>query len=257
MKVKTLIVDDEKMARRELVYLLDQDQRFEVGGEAASGRKAIASLKESDFGLVLLDIKMPGVSGIEVARFLDELKDPPHLVFTTAYDEYAIEAFQLAAVDYLLKPISEERFVETLDRVWKQIDENEVEKVMSEKIDSLLDMFDDKKVDPGKVAVEDNGRYRLLDYESVFYFSTAEKKVRAHTESDSFPTNFKLKDLEDRLPSYFFRVHRSYIVNLSEVKEVIPWFKGKYQVVMADSTDHEIPVSRSKVKKLNQLLNLK
>ena len=291
MKVKTLIVDDEKLARQELSYLLDLDQRFLSADKAKNGREAVDYLKENEYDLVLLDIKMPGFSGMEVARIIKDFEDPPYLVFTTAYDEYAVEAFKLAAVDYLLKPISEERFKETLERVWEKFNDNEKDENesnesneenkenednednednevkeeydvseknnISNKIDYILDLFESKNKKPSKVPVEDNGRYKLIDYSSIYYFSTGDKKVRVHTKKNSFPTHLKLKDLEERLPNNFFRIHRSYIVNLNYIKEVIPWFKGKYQVVMDDSVGHEIPVSRTKVKELNKLLNLK
>ena len=290
MKAKTLIVDDEKMARSELAYLIGKDNRFEVVEKAASGREAISLLKENKYDLVLLDIKMPGFSGIEVARLLKEFKNPPQLVFTTAYDEYAVEAFKLAAVDYLLKPINEKRFKETLSRVWirlkevwdegnnqlNKINENDLNEELKEgiknknikfskeneianKIDHLLEIFEKNKesVDPGKIPVEDNGRYRLLNYSQIYYFSTSEKKVKVHTKKSSYLTHLNLKDLEEKLPANFFRIHRSYIVNLNQIKEVIPWFKGKYQIVISDNVEHEIPVSRTKVNKLNKLLNLK
>ncbi len=271
MKAKTLIVDDEKMARSELTYLIGQDKRFEVEGEAGSGREAVSLLKENKYDLVLLDIKMPGFSGIEVARLLKNFDNPPQLVFTTAYDEYAVEAFKVAAVDYLLKPISEKRFQEALDRVWERLkkewkndnyqresENNSKKDEIGDKIDHLLKIFkSSNSVDPGKVPVEDKGRYRLLDYSVIHYFSTAENKVRVYTEKESYLTHLNLKQLEERLPAYFFRIHRSYIVNLNRIEEVIPWFKGKYRVVVSNRAEHEIPVSRSKVNELNELLNLK
>ena len=128
MKAKTIIVDDEKMARRELIYLLDNDDRFQVEDEAENGKKAISLLKKNNYKLIFLDIKMPGFSGMEIAQLLKEFKNPPEIVFTTAYDEYAVEAFKLAAIDYLLKPISEDRFKETLERVWNRLTEKENEK---------------------------------------------------------------------------------------------------------------------------------
>ena len=270
MKVSTLIVDDEQMARRELSFLLEQDQRFKVEGEAANGREAIKTLKERNYSLVFLDIKMPGFSGVEVARLLQDFAKPPRIVFTTAYDEYAVEAFRLAAIDYLLKPIDEARFKETLDRVWKSLNtqgaylenqnisnEQNVSDDLSQKIDAVIELFTSHEINPCKVPVEDNGRYRLIDHSSIYFFSTYNKKVMVYTQKSSYLTNHKLKELEEKLPGNFFRIHRSYIVNLNKIKEVIPWFKGKYQIVMADNMEHEIPVSRNKVDKLNQLLNLK
>ncbi|MGM0411671.1 MAG: LytR/AlgR family response regulator transcription factor [Bacillota bacterium] len=258
MIAKTLIVDDEEMARSELSYLIEEDDRFEVLDMAQNGREAVSLLKEKDYDLVLLDIKMPGFSGIEVARLLKEFETPPQIVFTTAYDEFAVEAFKLAAVDYLLKPINEDRFKKTLDRVYKSIRVEKEEAEIEDKIDYLLDIFQvNESGISAKIPVEVNDRYKLLDYSQIYYFSTADHKVKVHTEKESYFTHLKLKELEKKLPSNFFRIHRSYIVNLNKVKEVIPWFKGKYQIVVDDSAEHEIPVSRKKVNKLNEMLNLK
>ncbi|MGM0438390.1 MAG: LytR/AlgR family response regulator transcription factor [Bacillota bacterium] len=259
MKANTLIVDDEKMARSELIYLLDKDDRFQVKDEAENGKKAISLLKNNDYQLIFLDIKMPGFSGMEIARLLKEFRNPPEIVFTTAYDEYAVEAFKLAAIDYLLKPISEDRFEETLDRVWSRLNQKEKGNNTTNKLEDFLEAFQSNNEDNTlcKIPVEENERYRLLDYSEIYYFSTADNKVKVHTEKESYLTNLNLKELEKRLPSDFFRIHRSYIVNLNKIKEVIPWFKGKYQIVLADSVEHEIPVSRTKVDKLNKLLNLK
>ena len=259
MIANTMIVDDEKMARSELSYLLDKDDRFQLKDEAENGKKAISLLREKDYQLIFLDIKMPGFSGMEIARLLKEFKNPPEIVFTTAYDEYAVEAFKLAAIDYLLKPINEERFRETLERVWERLSEKEKGNEVDNKLEDFLEAFQSTNSDDTlcKIPVEENERYRLIDYEEIYYFSTADKKVKVHTEKESYLTNLKLKELEERLPSNFFRIHRSYIVNLDMIKEVIPWFKGKYQIVLADSIEHEIPVSRTKVDKLNKLLNLK
>lgn len=259
MKANTLIVDDEKMARSELIYLLDKNNSFQVKDEAENGKKAISLLKNNDYQLIFLDIKMPGLSGMEIARLLKEFKNPPEIVFTTAYDEYAVEAFKLAAIDYLLKPISEDRFAETLDRVWSRLTEKENGNNTTNKLEDFLETFESNNGNNTlcKIPVEENERYRLLDYSEIYYFSTADNKVKVHTEKESYLTNLNLKELEKRLPSDFFRIHRSYIVNLNKIKEVIPWFKGKYQIVLADSVEHEIPVSRTKVDKLNKLLNLK
>lgn len=259
MRAKTLIVDDEKMARKELIYLLEKDDRFQFEDEAENGKEAISLLKKNNYQLIFLDIKMPGFSGMEIARLLKEFKNPPEIVFTTAYDEYAVEAFKLAAIDYLLKPINEERFKETLDRVFSGLKEENEGIKKANKLENLLEVLENNDEDNTlcKIPVEENERYRLVDYTEIYYFSTAENKVKVHNETETYLTNLSLKELEKRLPSDFFRIHRSYIVNLNKIKEVIPWFKGKYQIVLADSVEHEIPVSRSKVDKLNKLLNLK
>ena len=260
MKAKTLVVDDEKMARRELNYFLEKDNRFRVEAEAENGKEAVSLLEKNDYHLIFLDIKMPGFSGLDIARLLKEFKNPPEIVFTTAYDDYAVKAFELAAIDYLLKPISEERFQETLDRVWKELTEKVKKNNTENKLDNFFDSFqfnNEKTNDLCKIPVEENERYRLLDYSEIYYFSTAENKVKVHTKKDFYLTSLNLKELEKRLPADFFRIHRSYIVNLNKIREIIPWFKGKYQIVLDDIVGHEIPVSRTKVDKLNKLLNLK
>lgn len=259
MIIDTVIVEDEDLARKELKYLLEKDKRFDVISEADGGRKALKILENTDIDLLFLDIKLPGISGIEVAQKLQNKNNPPLIVFTTAYDEYAVEAFRLAAVDYLLKPVSEQRLKQTLDRAWKEINSQSFnkEKFMKENINSLLNHLQKKSQKPEKIAVSDGNRYLLLNFNDIFYFSTKDKKVWAHTDNDSYITQFQLKELEKILPENFYRIHKSYIVNLTLIKAVIPWFKGKYQVVLSDFCEHKIPVSRSRVQTLNKLLNLK
>ncbi|MGM0603153.1 MAG: LytR/AlgR family response regulator transcription factor [Bacillota bacterium] len=259
MIIKTIIVEDEDLARQELKYLLEQDKRFKVIAEAAGGRRALKLLEKNEADLLFLDIKLPGISGIEVAKKIQSKNNSPLIVFTTAYDEYAVEAFRLAAVDYLLKPISEKRLNQTLDRVWKKINSQNFnkEKFMQENINSLLNHLQKDSKKPEKIAVSDGDRYLLLNYNNIFYFSTKDKKVWAHTDNNSYITQFQLKELEKILPENFYRIHKSYIVNLKLIKAVIPWFKGKYQVMMSDFCEHNIPVSRSRVQRLNELLNLK
>jgi len=257
--IDTVIVEDEVLARKELKYLLEKDKRFDVISETAGGRKVLELLESTEVDLLFLDIKLPGISGIEVAQKLQNKNDSPLIVFTTAYDEYAVEAFRLAAVDYLLKPVSEKRLNQTLDRVWKKINSHSFnkEKFMRENINSLLNQLQKHSQKPEKIAVSDGDRYLLLNYNDIFYFSTKDKKVWAHTDNNSYITQFQLKKLEKILPENFYRIHKSYIVNLTLIKAVIPWFKGKYQVILSDFCKHKIPVSRSRVQRLNELLNIK
>jgi two-component system LytT family response regulator/two-component system response regulator LytT len=254
--VKTMIVEDEKLAREELKYLIDKESDFEVVYEAGDGKKALEILNSKQVDLIFLDIKIPGLSGIEIARILKEKEHSPYVIFTTAYDEYAVEAFQLAAVDYLLKPISDQRFKESLKKIKKEINEGSN---FNQQLENLFTRINSQNKDKSlnKIAVMEKDYYLMLDFKDVYYFATQDKKVWAHCHKKSYMTGFQLKELEEMLPEQFFRIHKSYIVNLKHIKAVIPWFKGKYQVLMEDYSEHKIPVSRSKVDQINKLLNLK
>ena len=254
--VKTMIVEDEKLARDELKFLIEEDTDFEVIFEAADGNKALEILKKEKVDLLFLDIQIPGKSGIEIARILNQQQTAPYIIFTTAYDEYAVEAFQLSAVDYLLKPISDERLQESLQRAKNEIKNSSNFNQQLENLFANLSSSKQKEC-LNKIAVMEKDYYLMLDFKDVYYFSTKEKKVWAHCHKKSYMTSFQLKELEKMLPEQFFRIHKSYIVNLKHIKAVIPWFKGKYQVLMEDYSEHKIPVSRSKVDQINKLLNLK
>lgn len=251
-----MIVEDEKLARDELKYLINKDTDFEVIFEAGDGKKALEILDNNSIELLFLDIKIPGITGMEIARTLKDKENSPYIIFTTAYDEYAVEAFQLSAVDYLLKPISDQRLEESLKKVKKELNNKSN---YNQRLENLFANLNAKNKDKSldKIAVMEKDYYLMLDFKDVYYFSTKEKKVWAHCHKKSYMTAFQLKELESMLPEQFFRIHKSYIVNLKHIKAVIPWFKGKYQVLMEDFSEHKIPVSRSKVDQINKLLNLK
>jgi DNA-binding LytR/AlgR family response regulator len=254
--IKTMIVEDEKLARDELKFLIEKDPDFKVIYEIADGNKALAVLEENKIDLLFLDIQIPGKSGIEIARTLKQQKNDPYIIFTTAFDEYAVEAFRLSAVDYLLKPISDQRLQESLKRAKNEI-ENSSD--FNQQLENLFANINNSKQKDclNKIAVMEKDYYLMLNFKDIYYFSTRDKKVWAHCHKKSYMTGFQLKELEEMLPEQFFRIHKSYIVNLKHIKAVIPWFKGKYQVLMENYSEHKIPVSRSKVDQINKLLNLK
>lgn len=254
--IKTMIVEDEKLARDELKFLVEEDPDFKVLYQAADGKKALKILKENEIDLLFLDIQIPGKSGIEIARILNQRKNAPYIIFTTAYDEYAVEAFRLSAVDYLLKPLSDQRLNESLEKAKKEIQKNNS---FNQQLENLFSNINSSKTKESlnKIAVMEKDYYLMLDFKDIYYFSTSEKKVWAQSYKKSYMTQFQLKELEEMLPDQFFRIHKSYIVNLKHIKAVIPWFKGKYQVLMKNYSEHKIPVSRSKVDQINKLLNLK
>lgn len=251
-----MIVEDERLAREEIEYLLDNEKDFEIVQQISDGKKALDFIQKNSVDLIFLDIKIPGISGIEIARKLKNSKNPPHIIFTTAYDEYAVEAFKLSAADYLLKPISDDRFEQSLKKVKKEFESgNNYNKQLEQLFENLNCQEEDNCLN--KIAVQEKDYYLMLNFKDIYYFSTKEKKVWAHCHKKSYMTGFQLKELEKMLPDHFFRIHKSYIVNLEHIKAVIPWFKGKYQVLMEDYSEHKIPVSRSRVDYLNKVLNLK
>ena len=255
-KLETIIVDDEAPARNELDYLLNDLAEIDLVGEADNGTTALELIKEKEPDLVFLDIKMPGQNGLEVADELQEMEQPPKIIFLTAYDEYALDAFKVNAINYILKPYEREEVAQAIEQVQELSPKAEVlEEKLAQLVDDLSNDQPQQEVD--KLAVITNrGRIKLLEYEAIIYFHTQSAKVYAVTEEEEYETDNNLSQLEEKLSSDFFRVHRSYIVNLKKIEEVIPWFKGKYQVVMADKQNKEIPVSRSKVKTLQEIFDL-
>jgi two-component system LytT family response regulator/two-component system response regulator LytT len=259
LKITCLLVEDEKLAREELEYLIGKSDDFKVSFTASNSQQALEIINQAEIEVVFLDINIPGISGIELAKEINQKEAAPLIVFTTAFDDYAIEAFKLSAVDYLLKPISEARLEQSLQKIKKQLKQ----KInYNQKLANLLANFPEQKNNKqenllNKIAVVEKNYYLMLNFTDIYYFSTQDKKVWAHCQKKSYMTQFQLKELEEILPGQFFKIHKSYIVNLKHIKAVIPWFKGKYQVLMADYSGHKIPVSRSKVEKINKLLNLK
>ncbi len=249
MKFKTIIIDDEKPALDEMVFLLEKYPQIEVIGTANDGIQGWDMILEKRPDLVFLDIEMPGMSGLEVAFRLHKMRDliQPKVVFTTAYDQFAISAFEIEAIDYLLKPIVEDRLNATIERITlksKEKQANESETPLT-------------KVST-RIPVDYKGRYKMLAVEKILYFTTEAGIVTAKTGEETYPVNTSLTDLEENLKDRgFFRCHRGYIVNLEHVTEVIPWFKGKYLLLMDDAQKSEVPVSRTYIKDLCDIFNLK
>ncbi|MCK8816911.1 LytTR family DNA-binding domain-containing protein [Natroniella sulfidigena] len=262
MKLRTVIVEDEFPARNELTYLLEGIKEVELVGEAIDGEEALELIKDKNPDLVLLDIQLPSKSGLEVAQEIQNWSIKPIIIFITAYDQYAIDAFKVNAIDYLLKPYDQERLLETIERAknnYLTADYEEVE----DKLETFLtklevsDQFD-LKPKIKKLPVETGReRIKLVPYQGLIVLYTKGGDVYAKTYDREYKVGLNLSQLEEKLKDdNFLRIHRSYLINLEEIKEVIPWFKGKYQVVMADQGAMKVPVSRSKVKILKKIFDL-
>jgi len=247
MKLRTLIIDDEAPARQRLRRLVSGNSRIELIGEAVDGIKAVEMIEGMNPDLVLLDIQMPGLDGFDVIR---ALKKPPLIIFVTAYDEFAMQAFEVNALDYLLKPFTKTRLDRAIERAYQELSRMAD---FSSRINSLLRTLKEQQVYLDRIAVRTKGKILIIDANNIDWIDAKKGHIYIHTKGEAYPANYTLDELENRLsPESFFRVHRSAIVNLTKAKELIPWFAGSYQVRLDSGI--VIDVSRERIKKLRQIL---
>jgi two-component system LytT family response regulator/two-component system response regulator LytT len=255
MTIRTLVVDDEQLARDELCFLLESFPEVKVIGQASNGYEALEAHEKLHSELMFLDIQMPGLDGLGVVRQLMNHPGPmPRIIFVTAYDQYAIRAFEVNAVDYLLKPVEKARLSEAIQRSRRQIAESQPLMDQIERILSALERGRPLR----RVAVRVGEHYKLLDSKDIVYATVEDGVVSIATDQWTGTSNLRtLDELMTSLdPAVFWRVHRSYIVNLQRIKEVIPWFNRTVQLKMSDKKESEIPVSRAHTRRLKEYLKL-
>jgi two-component system LytT family response regulator/two-component system response regulator LytT len=254
--LKTIVVDDEQLARDELTYLLEQLGGIEIVAQAGNGVEALRVIEEYEPDLVMLDVQMPGLTGFEVARRVFEAGLESQLVFVTAYDQYAIDAFDVNAVDYLLKPVEPERLATAVDRVRKRLAAEKTRKETD--LEPLLQMLADRQSRREQLAIKVEDRFLLVQTDEVVHASVEDDQIRVVTNSLSGTSNYRtLDELQTRLdPAVFWRVHRSHLVNINKIKEIVPWFSRNYILKMKDAKGTEIPVSRSQTRRLREYLKL-
>ncbi len=260
MKLKALIVDDEYPARQELRYALSSFDNIEIVGEATNAQEALALIKALDYQVLFLDISMPGMSGLELGAAIQDLPRQPHIIFITAFDEYAVQAFEVNAVDYVLKPVEPGRLKRAVDKVVKITQEvlaGDVQTASPEpqEAETRAAAAQQGQIKIDRIPAEKQGKTVLVAESDIFYAFTEQDYIYIKTYSDKLFTRFTLKELEARLnPSVFFRTHRCYLVNLHKVKEIVPFFNGTYNLVVEDKENSEVPVSRAQAKKLRKIL---
>jgi len=246
-----MIVDDEKLAQDELAYLIKAFEDIELVGLAGNGLEAVELIGKLEPDLVFLDVQMPGLDGLGVVRKLRERNvELPHIIFTTAFDQYAVEAFRLEAMDYLLKPIEQARLEETLERARRVIHERQ--KVTVPEPSPRL------APQRTKLLVRNSNRNFIVDAQEMVYATIENGLITLVTSTMEGHSNYKtIEDLQANLDrDTFWRVHRSYLVNINKIREVVPWFKSSFQLRMDDKKQTEIPVSRVQTKRLRELLKL-
>ena len=259
MALSAVIVDDEQLARDELAFLLKSDGEVNVVAQGKNGLEAINLIKEHDPDLVFLDVQMPGLDGFGVIKKLLDKKIPlPKIVFATAFDQYAVKAFEVNAVDYLLKPFDKKRVAQAVQKARLQ---QETESLPAEKIDTLMRMLQAPKTQSSKILLKTVGRMFLVDQREICYAWIEEGVITVVTAGPSgMEGQSNCRTLEELLSSLdaglFWRAHRSYLVNINRIREVVPWFKSSYQLRMDDKKQSEIPVSRAQTKRLRELFGL-
>jgi len=269
MPISALIIDDEQLARDELKYLLDQAGDVEVIAQGVNGIEAVDLIEEHHPDVVFLDVQMPGLDGFAVIKRLmdkhakDAAEPIPQVVFATAYDQYAVRAFDVNAVDYLLKPFDRGRVQQALNRVRSRIADSTPGARTDTQIDALLKLLNRPQANgrgaqPAKLIVQMQSRMLLVDQAEICYAAIDEGVIRVVTQT--FEGQSKCRTLEELLdqldPDVFWRAHRGFVVNINHIREVVPWFKSTYQLRMNDKKQTEIPVSRGQTKRLRELFNL-
>jgi two-component system, LytTR family, response regulator len=246
--LKVLIVDDEPIARRGIRKQLEYASDIEIVGECANGREAVRAIREQSPGLVFLDVQMPEMDGFSVLQSL-KMERMPAVIFVTAYDRYALRAFEVNAVDYLLKPFDAERFQTALHRARIQIQNND----FATRLLGLLETITTRQNCVDRLVIKSSGRIFFLSVEEIDWIEAADNYVRLHVNRDSHLLRETVNGLESKLdPEKFLRIRRSVIVNISRIKELQPLFNGEYSITLTNKT--ELTSSRRYRKKLSSLL---
>lgn len=240
--INVMIAEDELMALEELIYMLEKEKDIILCPSAKTGEELLELYFEYKPDVLFLDIEMPGITGVEAAKqIMKSTSDAPLFVFTTAYDAYAIDAFEIEATDYLLKPFDHIRFHQAMERIRKRLSDKKGDN-SPVKTDSVTS---------SKLLIDDGEKMIVLSPDSIYYAVPSQRMLEIHTENDVIESKMTLQELEKKLEGLsFFRTHRSYLVNLNHILEITPWFNGAYNITLKNKERTTIPVSRSARKAL-------
>ena len=255
MGLRAVLVDDEQLARDELGFLLGQVSGIEVVGQAGDGVEALTTIDRLRPDVVFLDVQMPGLTGFEVARRMLDKQIPAHIIFVTAYDQHAIEAFEVNAVDYLLKPVDPARLGLAVQRAERRVTSD---RPANQQLEKIVELVTERQNRRERLAIKVGERFLLVRADEVIYASLADEGLTVVTSQHVGTSSYRtLDELQTRLdPGVFWRVHRSHLVNINMIKEIVPWFSRNYILKMKDAKSTEIPVSRTQTRRLREYLKL-
>ena len=249
--IRTLIVDDESLARERIRNMLASDARIEIIGECGNGQDAIDAIQALSPDLVFLDVEMPGIDGFGVLEALPRERIPT-IIFVTAYDQYAVRAFEVYALDYLLKPFDQERFDKAVDRAKAQLSSQHSD-ALSERILSALEEIKTRPIHLESLVIKMNGHVFFIKADEIDWLEAEGNYVRLHAGKESYLLRDTISALESQLdPKKFIRVHRSAIVNIDRITELQPWFHGEYRIILGEGV--QLTLSRTYREKLHDLL---
>lgn len=243
--MKVIIVDDEFPARQELRYFIEKNTSMEILGEFDNGLDVLGFIQENNLDAIFLDINIPRLDGMLLAKTINKFKKRPKIVFITAYADYAIEAFNLKIFDYILKPYSDERIISMLNKLENDLDKESVkgDAIEKPKVTNKLSLWKDEKI-------------HMVDVSEIYYCEARERYTYIYSKDDVYRIRESISEVEKMInKDNFFRSHRSYLVNLEKIEEIIPWFNNTY-ILKLNKGKYEITVSRSKIKLFRQLMNI-
>lgn len=240
--MKAIIVEDEFPAREELKYFINNFSNIEIASEFDNGVDVLKFMQKNKIDVIFLDINIPMFDGMLLAKTINQFKYKPKIVFITAYKEHAVDAFELDAFDYILKPYSEERIVSTLNKLGQ--------------VDSIKLETEKRQVKSSNVTLWKDNKLVVINIDDIYYCEARERETLIYTKEHEYIAKNSILEFEKKLTSdKFFKIHRSYIVNTTKIKEIIPWFNSTYKLKLKD-IDNEVYVSRSKIKEFRKIMNI-
>jgi two-component system, LytTR family, response regulator LytT len=254
-KLRCVIVEDEIPAADELKYIISQYDFIEIIAIAYDGEGGLNLIKKTNPDAVFMDINMPMQNGIELANNVKKFNRDINIIFVTAYEEYAVKAFEVDALDYILKPFDPQRIDKTVQRLLSKFKAKNMDEIkLPEVIKDILNKLDKEKSYIKRIPCELQGKIVLIDLDEVYYCYIDVDKTYVKVKNKKYVTNYTLREIENKTD--FFRAHRSYLINLDKIKELFSWFNGTYKIILSDDDHSEIPISRNNVKKLKELIGI-
>ncbi len=251
-ELKVLVVDDEELARERIISLLNEATDDYLISESPNGNDALKKIKNSKPDIIFLDIQMPGLDGISLAK---KINYPAEIIFVTAYDKYAIKAFEMNALDYLLKPFDKERFFKTLKRVNEKLSSDRKDNLSNDLMHVIKQIKDNSKDYIERIPIKSKGRIFFINVEDIIYIESAGNYVNIKTETESHLLRETISNLESKLlPGKFIRIHRTHLINLSLLKEIKPTFNNQFKIIMSDGT--KLTSSKSYYEDLKKMIEL-